>query len=76
MILYSLSLPLGVILTYGFQLTPFMAMLVTSLAAGTLMGCLIFDFLIPSIVQMKNRWADIGWIFAGRCLAQLMMMAL
>ena len=74
-LVYSASLPLGVVLTYGFRtaLTPFVAMLITSLAAGTLMGCLIFDFLIPSISQMKNRKTEIGWILVGLGITQVMM---
>jgi zinc transporter ZupT len=75
---YSLSLPAGVALTYSFRsyLTPFLAMLVTSLAAGTLLGCLIFDFLVPCIRQTKNRRIEIGWIVAGLFLTQFLMRTL
>ncbi|MGZ3653385.1 MAG: ZIP family metal transporter [Bdellovibrionota bacterium] len=74
-VLYCLSLPVGVLLTFSFRstLTPFVAMIATSLAAGTLMGCLVFDFLIPSLKGMKNRKLEIAWIVAGLCLTQLMM---
>lgn len=77
-VLYSVSLPTGVVLTYSFRslLTPFVAMLITSLAAGTLMGCLMFDFLLPSLKRMKNRRIEIAWIVAGLLLTQIMMRAL
>lgn len=77
-IAYSLSLPAGVALTYSFRayLTPFVAMLITSLAAGTLLGCLMFDFLLPSIRRMKNRRIEIAWIVAGLLLTQAIMKAL
>lgn len=77
-ILYSASLPAGVVLTYTFRsyLTPFIAMLITSLAAGTLLGCLIFDFLLPSLTRMKNRRLDIAWILAGLLVTQALMRAL
>jgi zinc transporter ZupT len=76
--LYSLSLPLGVIVTLLFHkyVTPQIALFATSLAAGTLLGCLIFDFLIPSIAQMKKRWTNVGWVALGLLSAQFLMKAL
>lgn len=75
--LYSLSLPLGVILTYGFRsvITPSVALIATSLAAGTLLGCLFFDFFLPSLSHLKTRRLDFGWIVVGVALTQLMMRA-
>ena len=75
---YSLSLPLGVGFTILFRayLTPQIALFATSLAAGTLLGCLIFDFLIPSIAQVRKRWTTLGWIAAGLLSAQFLMKAL
>ena len=77
-LLYSISLPLGVILTYLFKshLTPAIALLATSLAAGTLLGCLIFDFLIPSLPQIRHRWSTIGWIILGLLSAQFLLKVL
>jgi zinc transporter ZupT len=74
---YALSLPAGVALTYSFRayLTPFVAMLVTSLAAGTLLGCLLFDFLLPSLRRMKKKRIEIAWIVAGLLLTQAVMRA-
>jgi zinc transporter ZupT len=73
--IYALSLPVGVLLTYNFHalLTNYVAMIVTSLAAGTLMGCLCFDFLLPSLRRMKKRRSELVWIAAGLCLTQVMM---
>jgi len=72
---YSISLPIGVILTSQYRevLTPEIAIFATSLAAGTLLGCLIFDFLIPSFHRLQNRGAAIGWILAGLFTSQLIM---
>ena len=77
-ILYSFSLPAGVILTYLFRshLTPPIALIATSLAAGTLLGCLIFDFFIPSLSQIRKSWSTIGWIAIGLLSAQILIKAL
>ncbi|MGZ3694206.1 MAG: ZIP family metal transporter [Bdellovibrionota bacterium] len=74
-LLYSFSLPAGVFLATSFRavITPSVAMIVTSLAAGTLLGCLIFDFLLPSLAGIRNRKMDIAWIVGGLCLTQLVM---
>lgn len=76
--LYALSLPLGVALTFLFRslLTPSVAMLTTSLAAGTLLGCLIFDFLLPSLSQVRNRWVALAWIFVGLFTTQVLLKTL
>ena len=73
--LYSASLPIGVILTSQYReiLTPQIAILATSLAAGTLLGCLIFDFLLPSFHRLQNRWSAIGWIMTGLFTSHLIM---
>jgi zinc transporter ZupT len=73
---YSLSLPVGVILTLLFKanLTQNVALLATSLAVGTLLGCLIFDFLLPSLAQIGKKRMDLAWIAVGLVVTQLMMM--
>jgi zinc transporter ZupT len=76
--IYSISLPVGVALTYYFRsvLTPSIAMIATSLAAGTLLGCLIYDFILPSLVYLKARRRDAAWILIGLILTQFMMRGL
>ncbi|MBC7398024.1 MAG: ZIP family metal transporter [Bdellovibrionales bacterium] len=76
--LYALSLPLGVALTLSFHslLTPNIAILATSLAAGTLLGCLIFDFLLPSLHQVRNRWVALAWISMGLLSTQFLLKTL
>jgi zinc transporter ZupT len=69
---YALSFPSGVALTYfmGSMITQNVALFATSLAVGTLLGCLIFDFLMPSLSQIKNRRHDLAWVFAGLVVTQ------
>jgi zinc transporter ZupT len=76
--IYSLALPLGVVFTYFFRsnLTPSLALVVTSLAAGTLLGCLIFDFFLPSLSQIRKQKSTIAWIIMGLLSAQFFMKAL
>lgn len=73
--IYSASLPIGVALTYAFRsyFTPGVALLATSLAAGTLLGCLIFDFLIPSLVQIRRKISTLGWVVLGLFSAQFLV---
>jgi zinc transporter ZupT len=77
-LIYSASLPAGVGLTYLFRtdLTPPIALLATSLAAGTLLGCLIFDFFLPSLGQIRKSWKAMGWIAIGLISAQFLMKTL
>ncbi len=74
---YSLSLPAGVILTLVFRasLSPKVALVAMSLAAGTLLGCLIFDFLLPTLGHLKTRRMDFGWILLGMGLTELALHA-
>jgi zinc transporter ZupT len=76
--LYALSLPVGVVLTvaFGSALSPTTSMVITSLAVGALLGCLIHDFLLPSITRVKSRRVEIGWIAVGLALTQAVMRAL
>lgn len=73
--MYAASLPVGVILTYCCRsiLTPSVALMATSLAAGTLLGCLMYDFLLPSLQHLKARRIDSAWILVGLILTQVMM---
>jgi zinc transporter ZupT len=76
--IYAGSLPTGVLLTYRYRssLTPSIALLVTSLAAGTLLGCLMYDFILPSFAHLKRRRLDSIWILMGLIMTQLMMRVL
>ena len=74
----TLSFPAGVVLTLAYRsvFTQSIALVATSLAVGSLLGCLMFDFLIPSVSQIRNRRYDLGWIAAGLILTQFVMRAL
>jgi zinc transporter ZupT len=74
-VVYSLSLPFGVAVTSFFrdQMSQEIAVFISSLAIGTLLGCLIFDFLLPSIRELKARRSQVGWLLLGLGLTQLMM---
>ena len=69
---YALSFPMGVALTYmlGSLVTQNVALLATSFAVGTLLGCLIFDFLMPSLTHIKSRRFDLAWVFVGLFVTQ------
>lgn len=73
--IYALALPVGAGLTYFFQtiIDQRVAILISSVAVGTLMGCLIFDFLLPSVQQLKEQRFRIGWVLAGLLLTQVVM---
>lgn len=74
---YALALPLGVLLTTLFQsmITQTVAWVIASLAIGTLFGCLIFDFLIPSFLQIRNRRRNLAWIIMGLIMSQAVLRA-
>jgi zinc transporter ZupT len=73
--LYGAALPAGAGLTAIFQgnINERIAILISSIAVGTLLGCLIFDFLLPSFAQLKQQRYKVGWILAGLLLTQLIM---
>ncbi|MDR3608345.1 MAG: hypothetical protein P4M08_13325 [Oligoflexia bacterium] len=75
---YALALPAGVLAALSFRsaLTPSVALIATSLAAGTLLGCLIFDFLLPSYFHLKERKQNLAWIILGLALTQIAMRAI
>ena len=74
-VLYVLSLPAGVVAVFAAKqyITQGVALIATSFAIGTLLGCLIFDFLLPSLKQLKKQHRDLGWIVAGLLITQLVM---
>ncbi len=75
---YALSLPLGVAVTLIFKesIGHKVALVAMSVAVGTLLGCLIFDFLLPSIAHLRSRWRDLGWIALGLFLTQAVLRVL
>ncbi len=78
LIAYSLSLPAGVILSFVFRhdLSPSIAMIATSLAAGTLLGCLVFDFWLPTLSHLRHSKKDLKWLIVGLLLTQFVMFVL
>jgi zinc transporter ZupT len=75
---YSLALPVGAYLTQLFQedVTQKVAVVISSIAVGTLLGCLIFDFLLPSIRQLRGQRLALpraGWILFGLGLTRIVM---
>ena len=73
--IYAAALPAGAAVTALFQsvINEQVAVLISSVAVGTLLGCLIFDFLIPSIGQLREQRVRVGWIIAGLALTQIVM---
>jgi zinc transporter ZupT len=75
---YALALPVGAFITQLFRadVTETVAVFISSVAVGTLLGCLIFDFLLPSVRQLRgHRLAlpRVGWILFGLGLTRLVM---
>jgi zinc transporter ZupT len=72
---YALALPLGVIVASLFddQITMKLAISATSFALGTLLGCMVFDFIIPSVTQIRKKRLELGWIVAGLALTEFVM---
>ena len=54
---YALALPLGVVVEQVFneQISMKVSLIATCVALGTLFGCMIFDFLLPSIEHVKKK---------------------
>ncbi len=78
LVLFSLSLPLGVGLAHFLRdaLSQDLAMMMSSVAVGTLLGCLIFDFMIPTLRQLRRRRVELLWIALGLLLTQFFMKSL
>jgi zinc transporter ZupT len=73
--LYASSLPAGVLSTVLFkdQVGKTVAILISSIAVGTLLGCLLFDFLLPSIAELRRQRHRVGWVVLGLVLTEMMM---
>jgi zinc transporter ZupT len=76
--LYALSLPAGVLATVLFkdQLGRSVAILISSIAVGTLLGCLLFDFLLPSLAELRRQRHRFGWVVLGLVVTEMMMRSL
>jgi zinc transporter ZupT len=72
---YSLSFPVGVFLAIalGTSAGRTVALMISALAVGTLLGCLIFDFLIPSFTRLRQNRSHVAWIALGLLLTQIVM---
>jgi zinc transporter ZupT len=72
--LYALSFPAGVAMTsaatallaghYADWIRG-AAIIVASISAGSLMGCMLHDFVIPSLRQVRARKAELRWVALG-----------
>jgi zinc transporter ZupT len=75
---YAGSFPIGVLVTAGLtryfssgvspEIVKNFAMIVASVAVGSLAGCMINDFLLPSIRHLKTRKLQAGWMLVGIAL--------
>lgn len=73
--LYTLSLPAGEALTACFRdrITPELALIVTCVATGSLLGCLYSDFLVPSLGYLRSRKLDAAWLVGGLLVTELLV---
>lgn len=73
--IYTAALPAGAIITRGFEseINRATAVVISSVAVGTLLGCLVFDFLIPSFRQLRAHKYRVGWVVAGLLLTRVVM---
>lgn len=72
---YALCFPLGVAFTWFFEasLNEYVAMVLSNVAVGSLVGCLIYDFLVPSIKKIQTRRIEIAFIALGFVVTQLVI---
>lgn len=72
---YCLALPAGVVTSQLFadHISESIAIYVSSIAVGSLLGCLIFDFMIPSFHQVKRQRLHAAWLLIGLVLTRLVM---
>ncbi len=73
LILYILALPFGVSLAAIMNglVTIDIVLLITDMALGTLLGCLIFDFILPGLFHLKKRKLLAGWVLIGFLISKL-----
>jgi zinc transporter ZupT len=70
---YISAFPAGVLLTFLLHenFSERLAIIISSVAVGTLISCLIFDFLVPSIKYLKHKRLHVLWLIAGFFLTQI-----
>jgi zinc transporter ZupT len=73
--LYAGILPLGVFLGESVrqEISQTVAVWISAVAVGTLLGCLVFDFLLPSIHQLQDKRSRLIWVLSGFVLTQLVL---
>ncbi len=76
---YVLSLPFGVVLTWllawfqGTHLNQLVALWISAIAVGSLIGCLFFDFLLPNVRHLRSHILDLLWLVGGLAITQYIM---
>jgi len=76
---YVLSFPCGVFLTAWLAQTfatdsmERVALVIMSVAIGNLIGCLIFDFILPSIGRFKQHRGEVYWLLGGVAAASILL---
>ena len=75
---YCLALPAGVLtaVLLNGHWTQSLAIYVSSIAVGSLLGCLVFDFMLPSFQTIKREWLRAGWVLLGLALTRAVMFVL
>lgn len=64
--LYLLSFPAGAaVAKYYGQVNHELLLIITGIAIGSLIGCLIFDFIVPSFQQIRQNRRQLIWLIAG-----------
>ena len=73
--IYLLSFPTGVIAAYLFNgiIHHAAILLISSLAIGSLAGCLVFDFILPSVRYARQNSRQLIWLLAGLVLALVLV---
>jgi zinc transporter ZupT len=71
--IYVLSFPIGYYLATVFNslITPSLILIISGVAVGSLAGCLIFDFIIPSYSYVKASWKQGIWLLLGVLITML-----
>jgi len=76
---YVLSFPCGVFLTawiaqkFATDSMQRVALIIMSIAIGNLIGCLIFDFILPSMGRFKQHRGEVYWLLGGVAAASVLL---
>ncbi len=76
--IYCLALPAGVLtaVLLNGHWTQSLAIYVSSVAVGSLLGCLVFDFMLPSFQTIKRERLRAGWVLLGLLVTRAVMLVL